>query len=122
MANLVRDRLVDGNPRADIRRALVEPHARQKNPVAARMVASAVGTGAGVEVVESTDDLQAIAQSRERLERRAELKIRSTARGPPGGGNRPVGKIHKRRAQRRASRRGRKSLRGLRGEHPIRHK
>ena len=47
MTDLAGDDLVNGDAAANVRGAFVEPHAGEKNAVAARMIAAAVRPGAG---------------------------------------------------------------------------
>ena len=68
------------------------------------VIAGAVGTGRGVHMVHAAEHLKLVLHGRERLERRAELKVRAFALRPPGRLDRAVREIDVGRAQRRAGR------------------
>jgi hypothetical protein len=75
MPDLPGDALIDGYACPDIGGAFLEPDAREKDTVAAGVIASAVHTTLGGFVIQTTDDLDPVAQGLEGLESGAELKI-----------------------------------------------
>ena len=113
------DDSLNGNAGADIRRALIQAHAGEKHPVAARVVATAVVAGAGVVVVEPAHHLQLAPKRRQRLQRGAKGKVGFAALWPPGRRDRAVGKINEGCAQGRAGRGRRQVGRRLRPRHRV---
>ena len=68
MADPARHHLVDGDPGADVRGALLQPDAGQERPVAARMVAAAVGAAVGRPMVQAAEDLDHALERLQRLQ------------------------------------------------------
>ena len=120
MADPARHHLVDGDPGPDVGGALLQADAGQERPVAARVVAGAVGPAFGRLVVQAAEDLDQALERLQRLEGPLELEVGPLAARPPGGRDGAVGEVDEGRPQRRA-RGGRGQAAGpVRGEQPGR--
>ena len=76
VTNLIRDNLIDGNAGLDVgARGLLHAHTGEERAAGPRVIAGTVGTGRGVHVVHAAEHLKLVLHGRERLERRAELKV-----------------------------------------------
>ena len=102
MPDLARDGLVNRNPGVNVRGAFFHPHAGQKGSVGAGVIAATIHAGRGIQMIQPADHLDLVLVRRQRLQRAAQLKIRSFRGRPPRGGNRAVRKIDKGGPQRRA--------------------
>src|SRR5262245_22371916 len=99
MPDLPCNRLVDREPGSDVGGAFLQAHAGQEHAIAARVIASAVRAAVSGFLIQSAEDLKMGAKGLERLQGPADLVILAFTFGPPGGGNRAVGKSEKRRSE-----------------------
>ena len=92
MADLARHDLVDRDPGADVRRALVQADAGQERAVASSVVARAVGPALGRLVVEAAEDLDVALERFQGLQGALELEIGPLPSGHQEAGIAPLGK------------------------------
>ena len=100
LTDLPRDHLVDRDSGADVGRALLQAHARQERPIAASMVTAAIRSAKSRAVVQAAENLDRALEWLERGQCVPKLILSTGALGPPGLGNRTVGKINEGRTQR----------------------
>ena len=75
MADLPRHQLIDGDARADVRRALLQPDAGQERSVTARMIACAIGPAGRRAMIQTAEDLDQPPARFQRLESAAEREL-----------------------------------------------
>ena len=103
MANLLGGHLIDRNARVNIGpRRFAHPHTREKRSVGPGMVACAIGSRRGVNMIQPAQHLHAVFQILQRLHRVVEFELRSFRFRPPRGRNRAIGEVHERHSHGRA--------------------
>ena len=97
MANLLGSHLIDRNAGVNIGPGrLAHSHAGEKRSVGPGMVAGAIGSRRGINVIQPAQHLHAVFQILQRLHRVVEFELRSFRFWPPRGRNRAIGEVHKR--------------------------
>src|SRR5260370_8204222 len=104
MADLLRDDLVNRDAGANVRAGrFLHPNAGQERAAGARVIAGAIRTGGGVDMVQAAENLELMLHLRQRLHRTAQLEIFAFPLGPPRGLNGAIGEINVSHSQRRAA-------------------
>ena len=101
MADLLGGDLIDRNARVNIGpRRFAHPHAGEERSIGPGMVAGAIGSRRGVNVIQPAQHLHVVFQILQRLHRVVEFELRSFRFWPPRGRNRAVGEVHERHSHR----------------------
>ena len=104
MADLVGDDLIDGDAGVNVGAGcFLNAHAGEKSAAGPGMIARAIRTRSGVDMVHTAQDLQLILQLRQWLHCWRELEILRFAFGPPIRLDRAIREIDERHAQRSAA-------------------
>ena len=108
MSDLVGRHLVDGNAGVNVRTGgLLDPDTGQERAAGPRVVAGAVWSGRGVDMVQSGEDLQAVFDVLQRLQSATQFKVFAFPLRPPVRRDGSVGEVDEGHPQRRAGRRRR---------------
>jgi hypothetical protein len=103
MADLIRRDLIDGDAGLDVRPGgLLHAHAGEEGAAGARVVARAIGTGRGIDVVHAAEHLQLVLHGSKRLHGAGQFEILAFALGPPVRLDGAVREIDERHAERSA--------------------
>src|SRR5262245_27674212 len=105
MANVLREELVDRDARVNVRPgSFLDANAGQERATGSGVIARSVGSGSGIAMVQSRDDLELVFDFIQRLHRPIEREILSFTIGPPTVLDGAIGEVNESRPQRSSRR------------------